>query len=65
MFNSRAIVATLEETAPNRDGKLVSPRATANKADILNWRDTVMKFMSELDGDLTVEEVCATLADYA
>lgn len=65
MFNSRVVINALEETAPNRDGRTISPRATANKSDMLNWRDTVMKFLSELDGDLTVEEVCAALADYA
>lgn len=64
MFNSRAVIKALEETAPNRDGRAISPRATANKADMLNWRDTVMKFLTELDADLTVEEVCAVLVDY-
>jgi len=64
MFSSRVVIKALEETAPNRDGRIIEPRATANKADMLNWRDTVMKFLTEIDGDLTVEEVCAALADY-
>lgn len=58
------IIEALESTAPNRGdrGMIGDPRVPSD-ADIRLWRDGVIRFLTELDSDLTVAEVIDAL-DY-
>lgn len=54
----------LESTAPNRDSKLVDPRANPNNRDIELYKKSLLKFLSELDASLSVGEVVEALENY-
>ena len=59
------IIEALESTANNRNdrGRIGDP-ATSDKADIILWRNNLMRFLEELDGDLTIEDLRDALEDY-
>ena len=54
----------LESTATNSDRKLIDPRANASKRDVRLWRDHIMRFLDELDAELTIGEVREALSEY-
>ena len=58
------VIEALESSAPNTDKHRIDPRANSSKRDVLNWRDVVMRFLDDIDGDLTVFEVRTALEDY-
>lgn len=59
------IVEALESTAPVRGdhGGIGDPR-TAGAADVNLWRRSLLRFLSEIDGDATVDDLRRTLEDY-
>lgn len=59
------IIEALENSAGNRKdrGRIGDP-ATGDHADIILWRNHLMRFFEDLDGDLTVDEIRRTLEDY-
>ena len=58
------IWGALESTATNSDRKMIDPRANASKRDVRLWRDHIMRFLDELDAELTIGEVRETLSEY-
>lgn len=54
----------LEATTPSRSRKMIDPRANASKQDTSLHKDMLMRFLSELDADLSVGEVRAALEEY-
>lgn len=59
------IIEALEASAPNSATAAIDPRANASRRDVLTHRDRIMRFLDELDGDLSVSEVRSALEDYA
>jgi hypothetical protein len=59
------IIEALESSAPVRKdrGRMGDP-TTGDKADTIIWRDGLMRFIEELDDNLTVREIRMALEDY-
>lgn len=47
----------LESTAPFPSNGMIDGRRVASSADVRLWRDQLARFLDELDGALTVQEV--------
>lgn len=65
-MNPEDIIEALESTTVGRKqgrGMLDDP-ANASPVDIRNYRDTLMRFLTELDAEITVGELRAVLEDY-
>lgn len=62
---SDEIVAALENSAGSRKsrGRIGDPTC-ADHADVILWRNRLMRFFEDLDGDLTVTEIVDALEDY-
>lgn len=60
------IIEALESTAANRRdrGGISDPRSP-DRADIRLWRDRLVRFLEEIEGDLTVGEIIEVLEDYS
>lgn len=60
------IIDALESTAGNRKnhGRIGDP-AVPDKQDITDWRNRLMRFLEELDADITVGEIRSVLEDYS
>lgn len=58
------IVEALETTATNADQSYIGKKANTSKRAIHAHRDTLMRFLSELDAGLTVGEIRSVLEDY-
>ena len=56
------VIEALESTAPVRKnrGQMGDPQ-TPDAADIRLWRDSLMRFLEELDGSISVREVIFAL----
>jgi hypothetical protein len=54
----------LESSALPPGWPQVSPPATATRESVLNRRDMLMRFLEEIDGDLSVADVREALEDY-
>lgn len=59
------IIDALENTALNpRDrGRLGDP-TVADHGDVVLWRNRLMRFFEDLDGDYTVDDIRSALEDY-
>lgn len=64
-MDEQEIADALESTAPNRGnrGRFGDP-ATASPADVRLYRDTLLRFLEEIDGDLSVSELRLALENY-
>jgi hypothetical protein len=58
------VIEALESTTPNRKAGDMFSRTNANKYEIRNHRDYLLRFLSELDSELTIGEVREILDDY-
>lgn len=58
------IIEALESTAPNRKAGDAFSRTNANKYEIKNHRDYLLRFLEELDTGLSVGEVISVLEEY-
>ena len=59
------ILEALESTAPNRgDRGRIGDRRVASGPDVRLWRDQLLRFLGELDGDATVQQVREALEEY-
>ena len=60
------IIDALESTAGNRRnrGRLGDPQ-TSDHADIRLWRDTLLRFFEEIDGDVCVTEIVDALESWS
>ena len=54
----------LEACAIRRSSSFCDPPATASKRDVLLLRRTLLRFLDEIDGDMSVSEVRAELEEY-
>jgi hypothetical protein len=54
----------LEATTPNRSRATVDPPANASRRDVTLYRDTLLRFLSELDAELSVGEIREALEEY-
>lgn len=54
----------LEATATNGSREMVSKRAVVTKNEIALHRRTLLHFLEEIDGDLTVSELREALESY-
>ncbi|MBO9099972.1 hypothetical protein J5287_11905 [Rhizobium sp. K1/93] len=64
-MDPQEIYEALEATAAGRkQGRMCDARANASKTDILNRRDSLMRFLEEVDGDLSVAELRDALEQY-
>lgn len=54
----------LEATTPCPRVRGTDRVRTADRPETILWRDTLMRFLSEIDADVTVEELRAALEDY-
>ncbi len=54
----------LEATTTGRKQGDAFAKVNASARDILNHRDYLMRFLEELDGDLSVAELRAALEEY-
>lgn len=54
----------LEATTINKDDKFIPDRANANKLEINQHKATLLRFLDELDGSLSVSEVREALEQY-
>lgn len=59
------IIAALESSAPVKGdrGNPSDPR-TASDADIRLWARGLLRFINELDGNITVDEIRRAIEDY-
>lgn len=59
------VIEALESTAGVRKnhGRMGDPQ-TSDAADIRLWRDRLMEFLEEVDGDLSVSEVIFALEEW-
>lgn len=59
------IIEALESTAPNpkNRGRIDDPQVTSD-ADTRLWRDAIVRFLSEVDRDVTAGEIIAALEEY-
>ena len=64
-LDNMAVWEALESTAPNSKEGRSFERVTASKRDTLNHRDFLMKFLEEIDGELSVGELREALEDYS
>lgn len=58
------IIEALESTAPSRADRYISKSANTSKRAITNYRDYLMRFLTELDAGLTVGEIRDVLDQY-
>lgn len=65
MVDNDEIIEALESTAGNRKerGRIGDP-GVGDKQDVILWRNHLMRFLEEIDGDLTVDEIKSVLEDY-
>lgn len=54
----------LESTALNTDNAYIAKRSTVKKREILNHRDTIMRFLEELDAEMSIGELREALEHY-
>lgn len=54
----------LEATAPNRAPEIIGRRASATKNEVTLHRNALLRFLEEIDGDMTVADLCEALKDY-
>jgi hypothetical protein len=65
MMDPIEIIEVMESTAPGHKGKgFGEPMVTADAADIRLWRDSLMRFLEELDTDLSIGEVMLALEEW-
>lgn len=65
-MDSDDIIDVLEGTTPCPRERGSRDRVrTADRADTVLWRDSLMRFLTELDGDLTVTELREALESYS
>ncbi|WFS01618.1 hypothetical protein [Rhizobium tumorigenes] len=65
MIDPQEIYEALEATATGRkQGRMYDARANASKTDVLNRRDSIMRFLEEVDGELSVAELRDALEQY-
>ena len=65
MIDLQEIHEALEATATGRkQGRMYDARANASKVDILNRRDSLMRFLEEIDGEISVAELRDALEQY-
>lgn len=64
MRDADDIIEVLEGTTPCARVRGTDRVRTAEHSDAVLWRNSLMRFLSELDGDLTVEAVRSALEDY-
>jgi hypothetical protein len=55
------IIEAMESTATSRKAESYTRPAIADAADIRLWRDRLIRFLEELEGDLTVTEIIEAL----
>lgn len=58
------ITEALESTAPSSDQRYSEKPANASVRDIYAHRDYLMRFLTELDAEITVGELRAVLGGY-
>lgn len=58
------IVEALENSAVSRKAGQGLHSGCCDKRDVLNWRDRLMRFLGDLDGNLSVDELRRALEDY-
>lgn len=65
MFRSDEIIEAMENTAGSRKdkGRLGDP-SVADATDIRLWRDHLLRFFEDIDGDITVDEIVIALEDW-
>ncbi|WP_285020250.1 hypothetical protein [Novosphingobium sp. fls2-241-R2A-195] len=59
------IIEAMESTANSRKRETFTRPAIADAADMRLWRDHLLRFLEELDLDLTVTEIIDALEDYS
>lgn len=65
MLDPQEIFDALEATTTGRKQTRASfPIANAERRDILNHRDGLLRFLEEIDGDLSVSELREALEEY-
>jgi len=62
-MNPTDIIEALENAAPNSAGRIDAP-ANASRRDILNYKRSLMRFLEELDAELTIGEIRSVLEEY-
>ncbi|NTG94220.1 hypothetical protein G6L92_15755 [Agrobacterium rhizogenes] len=64
-MDPQEIFDALEATTGGRkQGALWNARANASRNDILNHRDSLLRFLEEIDGDISVADLREALEDY-
>ncbi|WP_404480013.1 hypothetical protein [Novosphingobium sp. BL-52-GroH] len=58
------IIEAMESTAQSRKRTESLKSPFADSADMRLWRDHLLRFLEELDGDITISEVVEALEDY-
>lgn len=58
------IIEALENSAVSRKAGQGLHSGCPDKRDVTNWRDRLMRFLGDLDGNLTVDEIRLALEDY-
>lgn len=58
------IIEAMESTAKSRTPESYTRPSIANAADIRLWRDHLIRFLEELQSDLTVGEIIEALENY-
>lgn len=65
MIRSDEIIEAMENTASSSKhrGRMGDP-TVADTADIRLWRDKLLRFFEDIDGDITVDEIVIALEDW-
>ena len=63
-MDSDDIIDVLEGTTPCPRVRGTDRVQTADRADTVLWAASLMRFLTELDGDLTVEDIRSALENY-
>lgn len=58
------IIEAMESTANSRKRESFTRPAIADAADMRLWRDRLVRFLEELETDLSVGEILEALEDY-
>jgi len=62
-MNTEDIIEALESTAYAPSGGIIE-RANASRRDILNYKKSLLRFLEELEAEITVGEIRAVLGEY-
>jgi len=64
LINATDIIDVLEGTTPCARVRGSDNMRTPDHADTILWRNSLMRFLSEIDDDVTVADIRAILEDY-